>query len=84
MLEEDCIHGHLGLVIPTSKCNDNTESSCQKPPHPGKLQIPNGTAIHDAICICKEYTEKVTLFRETLAVKNTLKSKIMILFTLKS
>ena len=42
------------------------------PPHPGPLQIPAGTAQHEAIRLRAEHEDAIALFREPLDVKQAL------------
>ena len=63
------LHRHLGLVIPTSEYSNILGSQFIIPVHPGKLTIPQNSALHDAIRLCEEHNEKLKHFHETIAVK---------------
>ena len=71
------LHGHLGLVIPTSEYNNISGCHFIKPVFPEKLQIPNNSAPHDAIRMHEEHNKTIKHFHEIIAVENVLKSQII-------
>ena len=70
------LHYHLGLGIPVSKYSNISGYLFILSVHPGKLTIPENSALHDTICICEEYNEKLKHFHETIAVENVLRSQM--------
>ena len=65
-------HGHLELVLDDATYHNLTGQHYIRPAHPGALNIPNGTALHEAVRLREEHTEAVRLFRETIDVENAL------------
>ena len=70
-------HGHLGLVISASEYNNISGCHFAKPIHPGKLTIPDGSALHDAIRLDEEHIQQLNHFHKILTVEYTLKSQII-------
>ena len=64
--------GHLGLVLDNSTYARLTTHHYVALVHPGPLNIPANTALHEAVCLREDHHENIRLFRETVDVKNTL------------
>ena len=72
-------HGHLGLVL-----DDATYQAISggipyiRPPHPGVLEVPAGTAHHEAVRFRDEHQTNLKLHRETHDVEATMREIIML------
>ena len=65
-------HRHFGMVLTPAQYAPLSDVPYVFPPHPGPLQIPAGTAQHEAIRLRAEHEDAIALFREPLDVKQAL------------
>ena len=69
--------GHLGLVLSPEDYALISDIPYVRPEHPGVLDIPVGTAHHEAVRLRDEYHENNRLFRETLQVERAIIKQIV-------
>ena len=70
-------HGHLGLVLDDATYFEATGEHYMRPPFPGLLIIPAGTALHEAHRLTNEHIEAKALYRTTIDIENALKKQII-------
>ena len=70
-------HGHLGLILNDAAYLALTGHQYIRPPHPGALNIPHGTAHHEAVRLREEHHINIQLFRETIDVENALRNQLI-------
>ena len=70
-------HGHLGLVLPADEYALVSPVPYVFPVHPGALNIPAGTAQHEAIRLRDEHKERIRVYREALGIQQALLKQIV-------
>ena len=70
-------NGHLGLVLTPTEYNAVSAIPCNRPTHPGTLNIAAGTALHETTRLRNDHNEAVRLFRETIDVEKALIKQIV-------
>ena len=70
-------HGHLGTVLNPVDYGLISVEPYVRTPHPGALNIPAGTALHETIRLKEERKENIALYREGLDVERALINQIV-------
>ena len=70
-------HGHLGLVLTPTEYATISAVPYVRPVHPGNLNIPAGTAQHEATRLRAEQKELIRVFRETVDVEKALIKQVV-------
>ena len=70
--------GHLGLVLTPGEYALVSNVPFVRPIHSGALNIPQGTAHHEAVRLRDEHHENIRVFRETLQVEKALIKQIVV------